>query len=122
WYLYVRFPKTTMMYPWPVLIYSDDIPRISKLIESIIFSSKHLFYDRPDINGFKLYEMVQAAENFTTQAITLNLQLPDFGVPYYEGFNKYGNKTWLGIYRRDELFDVSFLKDICNICLQTKIG
>ncbi|MBS1565569.1 MAG: rubredoxin, partial [Bacteroidetes bacterium] len=35
---------------------------------------------------------------------------------------RYNDKYWLGIYRRDELFDIAFLKDICQLCLQTKIG
>jgi len=48
--------------------------------------------------------------------------LPNFALPYYEGFNKYANKTWLGIYRRDETFPVAFLKEVCLICLKTKIG
>jgi rubredoxin len=43
-------------------------------------------------------------------------------LPYYEGFNRYDNKNWLGIYRRDELFPLKFLKDVCMVCMQTKIG
>jgi rubredoxin len=50
------------------------------------------------------------------------LQLPNFALPYYEGFNRYANKTWLGIYRRDETFPVAFLKEVCLICLKTRIG
>ena len=50
------------------------------------------------------------------------LRLPTFRLPYYEGFFRYGNKFWLGIYRREELFPVAFLKDLCLICLKTKIG
>ncbi len=34
----------------------------------------------------------------------------------------YNNKYWLGIYRRDELFSIAFLKDLCLLCLNTKIG
>jgi rubredoxin len=46
-----------------------------------------------------------------------------FQLPYYEGFNKYGNnKLWLGIYRRNETFDIAFLKEICTLCLNTRIG
>jgi rubredoxin len=29
---------------------------------------------------------------------------------------------WLGIYRRNELFNISFLKDVCSLCLKTRIG
>ena len=56
------------------------------------------------------------------QPLTTPLQLPDFYLPYYEGFNRYANKYWLGIYRRNELFEIPFLKDICNLCLKTRIG
>jgi rubredoxin len=122
WYLYVRWPRTNLIYRWKELIYSSDIPRISRLIEGIILNNKHLFFDQPSVDGDILYAEVHEKENFVTQRITEDLKLPAFNLPYYEGFNRYGNKTWLGIYRREELFPLSFLKDICIICLQTKIG
>jgi rubredoxin len=122
WFLYIRFPKTNTLYRWKGLIYSFDIPRISKLIEESIFNNRDLFYEKEAANGDVLYTMVHAKESFITQPITDELKLPNFALPYYEGFNKYGNKTWLGIYRRDELYPVAFLKDICLICLKTKVG
>ena len=122
WYLYVRFPKTNTLYCWRALIYSFDIPRISKLIEASIFENRDLFYEKDNANGDTLYTIVHAKESFITEPITEELQLPNFALPYYEGFNRYANKTWLGIYRRDELFPVAFLKEVCLICLKTKIG
>jgi rubredoxin len=122
WYLYIRFPKTNNLYCWKALIYSFDIPRISKLIEATIFANKDLFYAKEEASGDTLYAIVHAKETFVTQPITEELQLPNFALPYYEGFNRYGNKTWLGIYRRDESFPVAFLKEVCLICRKTKIG
>lgn len=122
WYLYIRFPKTNSLYRWKALIYSFDIPAVTKLIEAAIFSNKDLFYERKGANGDVLYTMVHAKQTFITQPLTEELQLPKFALPYYEGFNKYGNKLWLGIYRRNESFPVSFLKELCLICLKTKIG
>src|SRR5215203_2087915 len=122
WYLYIRFPKTNLLYCWKALIYSFDIPRISRLIEATIFDNRDLFFGKEDANGDTLYTIVHAKESFITQPITEALELPNFALPYYEGFNRYGNKTWLGIYRRDELFPVAFLKEVCLICLKTKIG
>jgi rubredoxin len=103
-------------------VYSKDIPRISKSIEKLIFSNKYIFDDKPvpDVNA--LSSMLDATEHFLYAPITEELRLPEFSVPYYEGFNSYQNKSWLGIYRRDECFNLHFLKDICMICLQTKIG
>src|SRR5262245_23816877 len=42
WYLYIRFPGTTIIHCWKGLIYSDDIPRISRLIEEEILAGKTL--------------------------------------------------------------------------------
>lgn len=122
WYLYIRFPKTNIIYRWRDLLYSQDIPRVSKLIEETIFTHRNLYYDQPAVDGDTLYTLVQERKTFFSQVITEELRLPDFTLPYYEGFNRYENKSWLGIYRRDELFPVKFLKDICMICMQTKIG
>jgi rubredoxin len=122
WYLYIRFPKSTIIYCWKGLIYSGDIPRISYLIEETILANKEMFYNSPSINGDALFSMVHAKENFIMQPVGTGLHVQEFELPYYEGFNRYSDKTWLGIYRRDECFPVSFVKDIALICLQTKIG
>ncbi|QCR22875.1 rubredoxin [Pontibacter sp. SGAir0037] len=122
WFLYIRFPKTNIIYQWPSLVYSEDIPGLSSLVEQVIFSNKERFYDQRAIDGNLLHNMVRASGNFVIQPITHPLRLPEFKLPYYEGFNRYGNKLWLGIYRRDEQFPLSFLKRICTICLQTRIG
>jgi rubredoxin len=116
WYLYIRFRKTTLTYAWKGLIYSDDIPRISKLIEAAMLAN-------PDnTDGQLLENLVREKENFIMQPVTAPLQVPDFELPYYEGFNRYGQKNWLGIYRRDERFPVQFLRDAAALCLQTKVG
>lgn len=122
WYLYIRFPKTTILYRWKDLVYSQDIPRISKVIEEIVFSYKKLFYDQPAADGNELYSLVQSKQNFVYGSLTEDLRLPEFTLPYYEGFNRYDSKSWLGIYRRDELFNLLFLKEICMICIKTKVG
>jgi rubredoxin len=123
WFLYVRFPKTNQLYCWPSLIYSDDIPTISKILESEILENRDLFYDQPNINTELFYQKIAGKNSITAQPIQQQLKLPDFQLPYYEGFNRYGNnKLWLGIYRRNETFGINLLKDICRICLKTRIG
>lgn len=122
WYLYVRFPRTSLIYQWKDLVYFRDIPRISRIIEEIILDNKELFVDQASVNGDRLYSEVKGREKFISQPVREPLILPASNLPYYEGFNSYGNKSWLGIYRREELFPISFLKDICLLCLQTKVG
>jgi rubredoxin len=115
WYLFIRLPKMNELYQWPELIYTNDIPRLSKLIEELVFTKKVL-------DGKAIYKQLSETITFISKPVEQALQLPKFQLPYYEGFNNYGNKSWLGIYRRDELFPVAFLKDIANACLKTKVG
>jgi hypothetical protein len=72
--------------------------------------------------GKNYLQYLKQAIVYIGKPIETELVLPKFYLPYYEGFNKIDNNYWLGIYRRDEMFPVSFLLDVCDICLETKIG
>ncbi|HMI59906.1 MAG TPA: rubredoxin, partial [Puia sp.] len=117
WHLYVRRPGTNEMYGWKTGVYSPDISRLSRLIEQHLLSSLS-----EDNWGELLFSAVRSRGLIPDGPTLPSLQLPPFNVPYYEGFNRYGNKNWLGIYRREELFPLPFLKAVSLICLQTKIG
>lgn len=122
WHLYIRFPKTNILYEWKELIYTNEIARLSNEIEKVIFKECELFFDNTAADGNKLYSKIISQNTFISKPVLEKLELPSFNLPYYEGYNSYGNKSWLGIYRRDELFSIDFLKDICRICLETKAG
>jgi rubredoxin len=122
WYLYIRFPKTSKLHCCPSLVYSDDIPAIAKTAQEIILKNKELFYDQGNIDEQLFYKMLIKKSGANFQPVTIALKLPEFYLPYYEGFNKYNNKYWLGVYRRNELFSLGFLKDACLLCLKTRIG
>lgn len=122
WFLFIRFPKTAVSHQWKALVYTRDIPSLAKAIEDTIFSNQKLFFNTASASIELLQEKLETEHNFFYQAITEELQLPKFTLPYYEGINKYGQKMWLGVYRRDESFPLEFLKDVCAICLKTKIG
>jgi rubredoxin len=115
WYLYVRPKQTNRIFRFPILIYTLEIPKISKRIEEVIWNN-------PEMDENEVYEKVIAQGEIISQVIPEDLKLPKFSLPYYEGFNRYGDKTWLGIYRRNETFSVDFLQDICDVCLDTKVG
>ncbi|HEY4287914.1 MAG TPA: rubredoxin [Puia sp.] len=132
WHLYVRRPGTNEMYGWKTGVYSPDISRLSRLIEQHLLSSSADTNVRSsagapnrDIDdnwGELLFAAVRCPGLIPDGPTLPSLQLPPLNVPYYEGFNRYGNKNWLGIYRREELFPLPFLKAVSLICLQTKIG
>ncbi len=115
WYLYVRPKQSNLLFRWPELIYTNDIGRLAKAVEEAILTY-----------GFQgeelLYKAVRIGQTFITQPAIQEVELPEFSLPYYEGFNRYGERSWLGLYRRDELFSIAFLLDVCNLCLKTRIG
>jgi rubredoxin len=115
WYLYVRPKQSNKVFRFPILIYTLEIPKICKRIEEVIWGNSAM-----DEN--EIYEKVIAKGEIISQVILEDLKLPKFSLPYYEGFNRYGDKTWLGIYRRNETFSIDFLAEICELCLETKIG
>lgn len=121
WHLFVRFPKTNVIYEWDQLVYTNDVSKLSRDLENMIFSNRDKFYDNKSANGELLFKMLDE-EKYITQSAQKPAVLPSFNLPYYEGLNRCNDKYWLGIYRRDQLFDVAFLKELCLLCLQTKIG
>jgi rubredoxin len=122
WYLYVRFPKTNILFPSGELFYTNEIPRVSKYLEKLILSPSEKYSSSHGWDGHRMLEDLKSGFTSLSKPVSHPLVLPKFKLPYYEGFNGYGNKFWLGLYQRNELFSVDFLKDICSICLDTKIG
>lgn len=100
WHLVIRYPKSNHLFAWPELLYTNHIGELSRQLETQLLNN----------------------EPVTGVPVEKELKLPDFHLPYYEGFNKYDQYYWLGIYRRNEYFPVSFLKGLCHICLETKTG
>lgn len=121
WHLFIRFPKTNTIYEWTEMIYTNDVPKLSGEIEALIFQSRKLFFDNKGAKGEQLFSMIDTTK-YITKPSEKNALLPKFNLPYYEGLNRYNNKYWLGVYRRDELYSIDFLKEVCRLCLDTKIG
>jgi len=121
WHLFIRFPKTNIVYEWKDIVHTKDLPGMSSSIEYTILHNKEKFYDNDEASGDQLYEMT-GMETYNIKPADAPLALPPFKLPYYEGLNRYQDKYWLGIYRRDELFSIKFLKEVCKLCLQTEIG
>ncbi|MGO3108377.1 MAG: rubredoxin [Sphingobacterium sp.] len=76
----------------------------------------------PHLTGAELETAAVSTGQFLFQSVDVPFQGASFKLPYYEGFNTYHDKLWLGIYRRNEDFSMALLKDICMICQETRIA
>ncbi|WP_343328519.1 rubredoxin [Polaribacter staleyi] len=115
WYLYVRLPdwKKTQMYP--ALIYSWDLDKIETAIENVL-------QEEPETIEM-IFDLVSDAVDTNNRTVDKPLEVPFYPFPYFEGMNKIGmDKYWLGLYWRNNKYDVSFLKEMCELCSENKIG
>ena len=115
WFLYIRLPKWDKMEMYPVLIYSWNIAEVYYAIEKILI-------EEPDTVDM-IFQLVSDSLDTNNRTIDQALQLPFYPFPYYEGMNKMGiDQYWLGLYWRNNLYDLDFLKEMCDLCFDCKIG
>lgn len=114
WYLNVKLPHWDNRAFYPVLIYSWDIVSIAKAIEKIHFSVSNIE---------ELFDTLNSMLDTNNKTIEKPLDVPFITFPYYEGMNRMGiDRYWLGLYWRNNRYDLSFLKDLCGFCLDNSIG
>ncbi|WP_299058887.1 rubredoxin [uncultured Polaribacter sp.] len=115
WYLYVRLPDWKKAEMYPALIYSWDLEKIEIAIENSL-------QEEPE-NIETIFELVSDAIDTNNRTVDKPLEVPFYPFPYFEGMNKIGvDKYWLGLYWRNNKYDISFLKEMCELCSENKIG
>ena len=85
WHLFIRFPKTNIVYEWKDIVHTKDLAGMSLHIEQTILQDKEKFYDNNEAGGDELYEKVSTG-TFNTKPAGAPLELPPYNLPYYEGF------------------------------------
>jgi rubredoxin len=115
WYVYIRLPKWGKMELYPVLIYSWNIAEVYYAIENILIEEPH--------SADMIFQLVSDFLDTNNRTIDKPLSTPFYPFPYYEGMNKLGiDQYWLGLYWRNNLYDLEFLKEMCDLCFDCKIG
>jgi rubredoxin len=118
WYLYIREPrKENSIQCWPRLIFSQDLPTVAKTLEELFLSYL----------PFTIEELYMILRNrgirINYHPITEKLKLPEVRFPYYEGLNAMLNdQYWLGLYWRNNQYDINFMTAACHLCQGTNIG
>ena len=114
WYLNIKLPHWTKSVYYPVLIYSWDIHTIAKAIEEI-------YRDISDVE--ELFFILNKRLDTNNRTIERELVAPYIKFPYYEGMNRMGlDQYWLGLYWRNNRYNLDFLKELCGYCLDNSIG
>ncbi|EAZ81899.1 rubredoxin [Algoriphagus machipongonensis] len=115
WYLYVRLPDWEQTEMYPALIYSWDLAKVAGTIENLL-------QEDPDSTEM-LFDLVNDAVQTNNRTVDQSLEIPFFPFPYYEGINRVGaDSYWLGLYWRNNKYYIAFLKVLCDLCADCKIG
>lgn len=125
WYLYVRPKQSNTVFCWRDLLYTNELGRLAKAIEAIMLDGSadgQSHWTEEALYEALVTDSEAKGRRYISQPATQEVELPEFSLPYYEGFNRYGQRSWLGLYRRDEQFSIPFLLDVCALCLKTRIG
>lgn len=117
WYLYIRDPrKGNVVECWPRLIAGHDIAKISKALEDVIL--KYLPFTADE-----LYIILKESHRIVYKPISDKIKFPENTFPYYEGLNAMlNNQYWLGLYWRNNQYDIDFMTAACKLCQETNIG
>ncbi|UZR99524.1 rubredoxin [Chondrinema litorale] len=115
WYLYIRLPNWEENELYPALIYSWDIAKVAHEIE-------HMLQEEPETIEM-IFDLVSDALDTNNRTIDKPLDVPFMPFPYYEGMHKIDmDKYWLGLYWRNNQYDLAFLKAMCDLCSEYKIA
>lgn len=114
WYLYVR--KANAVECWPKLIFTQDIAKISRILEELILSFNTVTVD-------ELFVIIQTKKRINYRPIAEVLKFSETIFPYYEGLNAMlNNQYWLGLYWRNNRYDIDFMSAACRLCQETNIA
>ncbi|WP_019386516.1 rubredoxin domain-containing protein [Arenitalea lutea] len=115
WYLYLRLPGWEKTKMYPALIYSWDMDKIELAIENILI-------EEPESIEM-VFDLVSDAIDTNNRTVDKPLEVPFYPFPYYEGMNRIASdRYWLGLYWRNNRYDLKFLKAMCELCSENKIG
>lgn len=114
WYLNLNLPNWEENIYYPVLVYTWNIASVAKAIED-----EYQNFD----NVKDLFNRVNELVDTNNKVATEPLVIPYSSFPYYEGMNKMGiSQYWLGLYWRNNQYDLEFLDQFCDFCMDYKIS
>lgn len=115
WYLYLRFPGIAGLKLFPVLVFSQDIARMAMKMEQAIL--KEQVSDVDDLYIEIIGDFVNC------MPIKKELKVNYEAFPNYEGINREGlDSYWLGLYWRNNKYDLQFMEALSDFCLKWNVG
>ena len=116
WHLKVKLPGETHVKTWPVLVFIDDIHQVVYEFEAA--------YESGINEVTELFKTLNLKTDYNSKNIKEDVVIPLGSFPYYEGVNRMlsGGRQWIGFYWRNNRYDIDFLEELCDLCIQTGVA
>jgi rubredoxin len=108
WHLALNWPASNDVYRHESLVYTNDIGRVTAAIAG----------EMKNGNLPAVHDLLRSLISASSLPAS-SLQMTRRELPQFEGFHFNGSSYWLGIYSRNEQFNVDALMELCTLCLQT---
>ena len=114
WYLYAKLPGWAEMEQFPALLHSWDLAGVAEALNA----AAEELTDLP-----ALVRVANRNSDLNLRDVERDLVIPFRPFPFYEGMNRVDGSTfWLGLYWRNNWYDLDFLEATCHLCREHRIG
>lgn len=113
WFLYLCCEQDEITC-CPFLVFSSQISEVSIFIEQMMHLNSKLTH----------HDLIQLIDKeMDLKDRKEELSIPENVFPYYEGFHKMtAGQHWLGLYWRNNQYDIPFMEAMCDLCAETNVG
>ncbi|TXF90888.1 rubredoxin [Neolewinella aurantiaca] len=114
WHLYIQLPGWEEMSPFPALVHTWDLAKVCTAIDPLADRLEDINAVVAQVNNLQQLDLRNTRED---------LEVPFYPFPYYEGMNRLDDSYyWLGLYWRNNWYNLNFLEAACQLCLEHRIG
>lgn len=113
WFLYLSCENDDI-FCCPFLVFSSQISEVSMFLENMLLLNSKLSHK-------ELVQLIDKEMDLKERKEDLKISENIF--PYYEGFHKMAaGQHWLGLYWRNNQYDIPFMEAMCDLCAETNVG
>lgn len=114
WYLFIKYPDSDKLELWPTYITTADITKITySIVDQLLSGADSIKTIKPVIDNLYGTGMPKVQKRPEYPLVTL---------PNYDGIHQVDEEFWIGIYKRHNDFPITFIEDLCALCIENKIG
>ena len=113
WFLYLCCEQEELTC-CPFMVFSSQISEVCMFLENMLLLN-------PRLSHLELIDLIDKEMDLKERKE--ELKIPENIFPYYEGFHKMtAGQHWLGLYWRNNQYDIPFMEAMCDLCAETNVG